>query len=279
MSPVAGASNPIDISRLTEAQATLLMPLWARACESRQPQPLLRDAKAEEIVSRLDFDFGRFERQNVSSLDYCIRAAVIDQMVAEFIAQHAEATVVEIGAGLDTRFDRLDNGRVTWIELDLPEVMKVRKRFFEESARRIMLADSLLNDTWLEQVAARQPGPLLFVAEGVFYFFERADIQRVLSGLADRFPNSGIVFDAQSPLFLRVSQWRHPMRDARLLFSVGNPSQITGWDARFQLRRVVGFGDRPYYDKCLKRVSTLRRWGRRLFPPVRQLFKIIHLVW
>ena len=82
MSPVAGASNPIDISRLTEAQATLLMPLWARACESRQPQPLLRDAKAEEIVSRLDFDFGRLERQKVASLEYCIRAAVLDQIEA-----------------------------------------------------------------------------------------------------------------------------------------------------------------------------------------------------
>ena len=145
--------NKKDVSKLTEAQSTLLMPLWARALEAQHPTPLIRDRKAVEIVESLDFDFDLFRQKSVPQADYCVRASVIDQLVQEFLSQHPCGTVVEFGVGLDTRFDRLDNGTVTWIELDLPHVIDLREQFFEATDRRIIMRGSL---------AGRHPAPVQY---------------------------------------------------------------------------------------------------------------------
>jgi O-methyltransferase involved in polyketide biosynthesis len=269
----------IDISGLTEAQATLLMPLWSRALESRRSQPLLSDKQAEEIVSRLEFDFDIFRQKSVPAVDYCLRASVIDQLVQQFLGAHEQSTIMELGVGLDTRSDRLDNGRAFWIELDLPDAIRVRQRFFRPNSRRTMISGSLLDSDWFEQAALHRRGSILFIAEGVFYFFEEEQVRGILSRLADRFPGSSLIFDAQSPWFLRVSNLRHPFRDSRLNFSLARVRNVESWDPRLRVQQYIGFGDSPYYDAGMPRLSLLRRWGRRLFPPVRHLFKVVHVGW
>ncbi len=271
--------DKIDISGLTEAQATLLMPLWSRAVESRRDQPILCDHMAEEIVERLDFDFDVFQQKAVPAVDYCLRASVIDQLVLRFLEDNEESTVVELGVGLDTRSERLDNGRTTWIEFDLPNAMKIRQLFFEPTARRIMIGGSLLDLNWEDEIAQHCKGSILFIAEGVLYFFKQSKVQNILGQLADRFPSSELIFDAQSPWFLKLSNLRHPFGDSRLDFSLANVRDIETWDQRVGVHQYVGFGDSPYYDTGMPRVSRLRRWGRKFFPPVRHLFKIVHVAW
>ncbi|NND99698.1 MAG: class I SAM-dependent methyltransferase [Pirellulaceae bacterium] len=271
--------DKIDTSGLTKAQATLLMPLWSRAVESRNDQPLVRDNKAQEIVGRLDFDFNTFQKRSVPALDYNLRASVIDQLSTEFLSANEQSTVVEIGVGLDTRLERLDDGRTVWVELDLPDAMAMRKRFFDPDRRRVMISGSLLDEGWLDQIDQHRNGPILFIAEGVFYFFDESQIRNLLSRLVDRFPGSSLIFDAQSPFFLFVSNIRHPLQDSRLRFSLGKVGRIESWDPRLTVQKYVGFGDAPYYDAGMHRVSPLRRWGRRLIPPVRHLFKIVQVGW
>lgn len=191
--------NKRDVSKLTEAQATLLMPLWARAMENRRETPLLRDCKAVEIVDALDFDFEQFRQKAVPQADYCVRAVVLDQMVEEFLRQHPAGTVVEFGVGLDTRFDRLDNGAVTWIELDLPHVIDLREQFFQATDRRHMVRGSLTSADWISPVAALGSGPRLFIAEGVLYFLTAAQVADLLNQLVDGFPGSSFLFDCRSP--------------------------------------------------------------------------------
>ena len=49
-------------------------------------------------------------------------------MTRHFIAEHPDAVVVQIGAGLDARYERLGKPRSTaWYDLDLPEVIEVRR--------------------------------------------------------------------------------------------------------------------------------------------------------
>lgn len=270
------STTRVDVSKLQDAQATLLMPLWARATESRHAAPLLVDRRAVEIVESLDFDFDLFKQKAVPSTDYCIRASVIDQIVKRHLDENPSGHVLEVGVGLDTRFDRLDNGSIHWHELDLPGTMGVRREFFEPTARRKMITGSLLESDWMAEVATGSESPLI-VAEGVLYFFTLPQIKAFLIRLADRFPGSSIVFDAQSPLFLRYSNWRHPLGHSPLKFSVGKLSDLEALDSRFQVVDYIGFGDARYYDAAMRRVSWKLRWARRVFPPIRHMFKIIRL--
>ena len=45
----------------------------------------------------------------------------MDAAIRTFLARHPDAVVVNLGGGLDTRFFRVDNGRVLWKEIDVPE--------------------------------------------------------------------------------------------------------------------------------------------------------------
>ncbi|MCC6510191.1 MAG: class I SAM-dependent methyltransferase [Pirellulaceae bacterium] len=271
--------NKIDTSNLTEAQATLLMPLWARALEARQATPILRDRKAVEIVESLDFDFESFNQKGVPQADYCIRGAVLDQLVSEFLTLHPSGTVVEFGVGLDARFDRLDNGQVSWIELDLPHVIELRRKFFQTSPRRHILTGSLTDERWIAEVAALVVGPTLFIAEGVLYFLTPAQVQALIKNLVANFPRASFMFDAQSPWYLWFSNLRQPVPDAQMTFSVGDVGTLAREHLGLRVKRWGGYGDSPYYDQKLKRLGVVKRWGRRLCPPVRGLFKIIELAW
>ncbi len=271
--------NKKDVSKLTEAQSTLLMPLWARALEAQHPTPLIRDRKAVEIVESLDFDFDLFRQKSVPQADYCVRASVIDQLVQEFLSQHPCGTVVEFGVGLDTRFDRLDNGTVTWIELDLPHVIDLREQFFEATDRRIIMRGSLAETDWIAKVVAVSKGPRLFIAEGVLYFLTDAQVHFLLDQLTKNFPDSSFVFDAQSPWFLWFSNLRQPVKDAEMTFSLGGVHALQYRHPCLRVQRWIGFGDSPYYDSALKRVGFVKRWARRVCPWVRGMFKIVQVSW
>jgi O-methyltransferase involved in polyketide biosynthesis len=45
--------------KLTKVQETLLIPLYAKALDHRSKAPILNDAKADEIVRSIDYDFAK----------------------------------------------------------------------------------------------------------------------------------------------------------------------------------------------------------------------------
>ena len=174
--------------QLGRVQETALVPLYARALESRRRRPILEDPKAVEIVDSIDWDFRRFgQRRRV--VGCTLRSAMFDVWVREFLGRYPEGAVVEIGAGLNTRFERLDNGRVHWYDLDLPDVVELRRRFFTNSERRMTLAASVLDPDWIETVR-RSPGPYFLVAETVFVYLEEGQVKAALRQIASGFRKS-----------------------------------------------------------------------------------------
>ena len=118
----------------------MLITLWAKATELKERNPLLRDEKAAEIISKIDYDFSKFKKAKFSQAGVCVRASLIDEETRKFIAAHPDAVVIQLGAGLDARYERLGCPKVThWYDLDLPEVMQLRRQFFEETEQRSFL--------------------------------------------------------------------------------------------------------------------------------------------
>jgi O-methyltransferase involved in polyketide biosynthesis len=179
-------------ARLGAVQETLFITLAARARETLKKRSVLRDPKAVEMVASIDFDTAKYGRGVGSST--VLRTAIFDFWVRAFLAEHPAGTVVEVGTGLNTRFERVDNGQVRWIDLDLPDTIELRRKFFADTDRRIMVAASVLEDTWL-QVVADSPGPYFFVAEGVLVYLPEAGVTQTLARLATRFPAAFIALD------------------------------------------------------------------------------------
>lgn len=156
-----------------------------------------------------------------------LRSAIFDGYVRTFLDAHPDGTVVDLGCGLNTRFDRLDNGRVRWFDLDLPDTIALRRDFFEDTDRCSMIEGSVLETDWFERVRAGG-GPILLVSEAVLLYFDAPVVHAALRGMADGFPGAHLVFDTAGHLMID-SQHRNPVFQAlpaRMRWSCDDPEEI-----------------------------------------------------
>ncbi len=202
---------------LSGVAETLLITLYIRATESQRPDALIKDERAEALVRQLDQESLQKTlalTDDFSRLVMILKSREFDRLAQDFLKRYPEAVVVHIGCGLDTRFERVAerNGRVEWYDLDLPDVIDLRRQLVGgEGARHHFLACSVLEDAWLDTVSAHGQRPFLFLAEGVLMYFEEAQVKSLVLRLHERFPGAELVFDAFSP-FMR---WGHNSRVKR----------------------------------------------------------------
>lgn len=182
---------------------TLLITLYVRAMESGRPDAIIHDERSIEILNRLDYDFTRFEHIHMDEDDrvsLILRNREFDRCVRDFLRDEPDGLVVHLGCGLDTRFDRVDNGKVDWYDLDLPEVIDLRRRLIDEvNPRCHLLAFSAFDPAWFDCLPKDQRRKVLIIAEGVFMYFPQEMVQTLVLSLRDRFPGCGLVFDAFAP--------------------------------------------------------------------------------
>lgn len=216
---------------LGAVQETLLIPLYGRAVESRKQAPALRDARAQEIVDEIDYDFARFDGLP-SLMGTVLRTSLFDRWVADFLTSSPAGTVVEIGVGLNTRYERIDNGCARWFDLDLPDVIDLRRTFFTDTARRTMIGVSVTDDSWAESVSAlAAEGPYFFSAEAVLPFLDEAEVRHVIDLIADRFPGSLLAVDTAGPGIITTQDTHDALSKvaARMRWSCPDPAVVTRW--------------------------------------------------
>jgi len=239
---------------------TLLLPLYIRALESQRPDALIKDDKAVALIEQMHPDSSWMAKMRVDEEDkvgLVLRNREFDRYVRDFLTRNPEAVVVHIGCGLDSRFERVDNGKVEWYDLDLPEVIELRRKYIGgEGARYHLLACSVLDSAWLDVVSAHRPRPFLFLAEGVLMYFETAQVKSLVLTLRDHFPGAELVIDAFSPFIVRMNNLRIS-------------------------RTKIG----ARYHWALKRGQDLERWGDGItlldewFPFSRPEPRLAHVRW
>jgi O-methyltransferase involved in polyketide biosynthesis len=231
---------------LGSVQETLLIPLWARAEELTQPDPILRDPKSAEILHQIDYDFSKLKQAKIAQVGCCLRGQIFDGWVNHFLQENPTGICVEIGAGLNTRFERVDNGQVEWFDLDLPDSMALRKHFFTESDRRRLITASILESDWVSTVKAIGDRPIMFMAEGVLIYLTEPQVQQVLALLLDHFPGAYLAFDSMSP-FMVKNQKRNSdaikFFDARFQWGIQDIYAIEAWNPQYQILETRIFSD------------------------------------
>ncbi len=246
---------------LGDVQETLLLPLWGRAVESQKEEPLLIDRTAREIIDRIDYDFSETTKNlsEISQLGWVMRSLLIDKIIMGYIARYPQATIVNIGCGCDTTFERVDNGTIGWYDLDLPDVIEFRKKFIQENDRRRFIASSFLDYKWFDQV--KKSENIMFIAAGLLYYFTEYEVKGFINKLADSYPRSEIVFDASSPLGIKMANkmvLKNSGMDEKLFLKWGLKSakEILQWDSRVEL-----IGEFPLFKDARKYLSTKSKIG------------------
>ncbi len=230
---------PEKISQtLTGVPQTLLITLAVRARESQRPDAMLKDEKAVEMVNQIECDFSRLRLHAHDEVGVIMRMRKFDEHARAFLTRNPEGVVIHIGCGLDPRFERVDNGRVEWYDLDLPEVVELRRKLIhEESERYHLLSCSVLDYVWLDVVRPLLPRRFLFIAEGVFPYFEEAQVKDLFLTIQKNFPVAEIVCDAHTPFVIWADnlQLAFGKLKARLHWGLKRGKDVEAWGAGIRL--------------------------------------------
>lgn len=206
-----GNRDCLRVSKLQGVPETLLIPLLGRA-RARKDDPDLEfeDPWAERVLQQLDIDLQPFLRDRMGMRATAYRAKVFDQAAREFFAAHPKGRCISIGAGFDTRFHRIDNGRLTWVDFDLPQVIDLKSQWLPESDRYQMVKGSILDPKWPAKVQPEAMVPTLFIVEGLFVYLKPRAVRQVLFQMARFFPaDCELIFDCPHRV-MRHLDWLVP---------------------------------------------------------------------
>ena len=148
----------VTLPAFTPLEDSLFLTLYARALDSRRPHPILGDATADQIVRTTDHDYDNLRIETNLILSVALRARKLDQVASAFLARHPDAVGLDLGAGLDTRFERLaPPATVDWYDVDFPAVAAARQRLIPEHANAHVIGADVRDPDWLDAVPTGRP--------------------------------------------------------------------------------------------------------------------------
>ncbi|MBI5029769.1 MAG: class I SAM-dependent methyltransferase [Chloroflexi bacterium] len=258
---------------LSPEQETLLIVLYAKA----QPEnPLFFDSRARDILNQVDYDFTRLRVPYKTVVLVCQRTKKLDAVTSAFLAEHPDGVILHLGCGLDSRFWRVDNGHVEWYDLDMPPVIELRQRFYAAHDRYHLIASSVTDLEWMNQVTVASR-PVLAVAEGLLMYLSEVDVKRLFLQLRETFPGCRLIADVFSRLTAR-SALRHSslkQTGASLGWGIDDPRDVENWAQGIRLLEEWYFSQDPDLD----RLNLGYRLAYKLagsFNIVRRAHRIVH---
>jgi O-methyltransferase involved in polyketide biosynthesis len=225
--------NPTKID-LKGVHETLLLPLWGRSVETKKEKPLLSDPDAVRIIDSMDYDFSKIQEKvhPLNRAGWVARSIYFDRKIKEYLEQNPEGAIINIGCGLDTTYERTQNGKATWYELDFPEVIEIRKKFLSESKNRVFLPFSVFDQSWYSKVKNKKN--VFIMIAGVIYFFDESEVKALFKALQKEFDKCTIVFDYSSIKGKEIANKKTIEAGgmdagARLKWGMDNIKEIESW--------------------------------------------------
>ena len=251
--------------KLSGVPETMLQTIYARAKESRG-RGIIHDAKAEEIIEKLDYDFSLADKDTAMHSGVIARTIVLDRLTKEWFAKHPSAVVVNIACGLDTRCYRM-SGYSHWYNLDLPETMAVREKLLPEGGAISQIAMSAMDD-WGGKIS-EQNAPALIVIEGLTMYLNAKEVQQIFAVISSRFKKATVFVETMNPMIVRRfreksiegsnAKFTWGVRDGRTLASL-----LPGF--RFVQERCLTEGMAAFVPiyKLLDRLPAVRNLSNRI---------------
>ena len=209
----------MSISSLSNLSETLLTPLYARALEGQRKNPHFRDPYAEKIIKTLAPRYQAHQKSKMNRWGCAARTILIDRRVQAYLKKFPQATVINLGAGLDARYYRVDTGQLQWVNIDLAEVMALRAHFFPEEERVQNISASVFARDWKAQLATSEP--VLIIAEGLLMYFTEAQIRTLFQEIHFYFPQATLVLELMSASFLKMQKLHANVKLNQITFKWG----------------------------------------------------------
>lgn len=224
-------------------QETLIVPLYGRKMCSEKFPELYMDVFAKELCERIDYDFTDLEKKNNSflyefgSLEAAMRQLDIMWEIKEYLKKYPEATVVNLGCGLDETGKACDNGLCSIVNIDFPDIIEIRKKLIAEQNREKNIACDLKDYTWMKEIDDSKG--VIFFAAGVFHYFKMDEVKALVLEIAKRYTGGCLVFDSVGKLGLKLMMSKTlknmGIKDVDGFFYINNPGKDLYWSEKIKV--------------------------------------------
>ena len=204
---------------------TLYIPLYGKALVSRQGI-LLQDPKAEEIWQAEGFALRGKAKSKWLAYHMGMRSAVFDNWLRGKMRQFPDAVIIHAGCGMDSRVERVGTNGHLWFDLDFPEVIDQRRRYYQETEEYSMIGCDLRDQSWLTRIEAGRS--VIMVMEGVSMYMNRQELRTLLLSMQSRFGSIDILMDCYTEFGAKASKFKNPVNEVGVtqLYGLDDPTVL-----------------------------------------------------
>ena len=195
---------------MNNVNKTLYIPLYGKSYVSKKGL-FLEDKKAEEIWDAEGFSLHGKSKSKWLAYYMGIRSAVFDEWLKRQMTALPDVVILHIGCGMDSRITRVGTAHHKWYDVDFPEVIEERKRYFTESADYRMLAGDARDRTWLAAIPETKAA--IVVMEGVSMYLTVEEMRKLTGCLGGHFEKIVLLADCYTSFAAKMSKYRNPIND------------------------------------------------------------------
>lgn len=195
---------------MNEVNKTLYIPLYGKSFVSRKGI-ILHDAKAEEIWEKEGFELKGKSKSKWLAYNMAMRAKVFDDWTDQMLKNDPYAVVIHIGCGLDSRCLRVKQNYRTWVDCDLPDVLDVRKQYYQESSFYHMTALDAADPQCILQLPAGDSA--VVILEGLSMYLTNNQLKALITALRQKYPQLHVMMDVYTEYGAQASEKKNPIND------------------------------------------------------------------
>ncbi len=239
---------------MTNESKTLFIPLYGKAVMSREG--FLKDPTAEKIVEAEKECFDNVDQSRKLAIYMAMRAEQYDEIVRNFIRNKSRSLIIQLGCGLDARVNRVSHDDVMWYDLDFPDVIELRKKYYDENESYTMIASSVTDLSWLDSIVYNNEN-VLIIAEGLSMYLSEIDMKNLIKNFGKKFRKTTFIFDAYSTFAAKMSKYKNPINnvDAKIDFAMDKPEILEADNVKCVLNSDI---IQKKYVKKLKGIDRIR---------------------
>lgn len=213
--------------QLTGVEETLLIPFYARVYGSKHYASYFYDKEALEIFSKIDYDFSKFENGKMSLYGCLARSIILDREVKKFLEKYPNSKCISLGCGFDTRFSRIDNGKIQWFEFDFPGVIALRKQIFSSNDRVFSCVGNVLEEKIYQEIRQEEENVVIII-EGLLIYFTEEEVKKLFHILKRNFPKATIFAEFSKPFIIKHQKYHDTVKDnmAKFRWGIQNAKEI-----------------------------------------------------
>lgn len=195
---------------MNNVNKTLYIPLYGKAYVS-QKGIILHDPKAEAIWAAEGFALKGKSKSKWLAYYMGMRSAVFDTWLKAQMLNAPDSIIIHIGCGMDSRVERVGTANHFWYDVDFPEVIKERRRFYCESDKYHMMEADIRDNGWLSTLPKEKCA--IIVMEGVSMYLRPEELKEIFKNISNHFGHVNILMDCYTSFAAKASKYKNPIND------------------------------------------------------------------